>query len=90
MAILMVTYDLKAPGRDYAPVHNFLKQFTYCKGLESVWLLETQISTAQIRDSLRMLVDSNDKIFVAQLSGNWGAYNFGCGDWLNAPGRNWN
>jgi hypothetical protein len=89
MAILMVTYDLKQPGRDYSPVHRYLKQFTYCKDLESFWLLDTTRTTKEVRDSLQSLVDGNDKVFVARLYRDWGAYNFGCGSWLNEESRNW-
>jgi len=32
MAILLVTYDLKNPGRNYEPLHSLLKQYNYCKG----------------------------------------------------------
>lgn len=83
----MVTYDLKQPGRDYAPVHTYLKQFTHCKGLESVWLLDTTASPESIRIALRSVVDSNDKLFVVKITRDWASWNYGCGDWLNAPGR---
>lgn len=89
MAILLVTYDLKQPGRDYAPVHNFLKQFTNCKDLESVWLLDTQWTAAQVRDALNGLVDGNDKVFVAPIERTWASRNFTCGNWLNDGSRNW-
>ena len=85
----MVTYDLKQPGRDYAPVHRYLKQFTYCKDLESFWLIDTTLSPEQVRDALMTLVDSNDKVFVCRLQQQWNSYNFGCADWLNKPERTW-
>lgn len=90
MAILLVTYDLKAPGRNYEPVHTYLKQFTYCKGLESVWLLDTTMTAAQVRDALHTLIDSNDKVFVTPIGRSWASTNYGCGAWLNATERNWN
>lgn len=89
MAILLVTYDLKQPGRNYQPVYDYLKQFTYCKGMESLWLLDTTLATATIRDSLRIVTDTNDTIFVTQITKNWAAHNYICGDWLNKPERNW-
>jgi hypothetical protein len=52
MAVLLVTYDLRTPGKGYAPVHPYLKQFTNCKDLESVWLLDTNLTAAQVRDAL--------------------------------------
>lgn len=89
MAILLVTYDLKQPGRNYAPVHDYLKRYSYCKHLESVWLLDTSTSPEVIRDGLRALVDGNDKLFVVRLQRSWNSLNFGCADWLNDTARNW-
>lgn len=89
MAVVLVTYDLKAPGRNYQPVWDYLRTFTYCKDLESVWLLDTARSTASIRDELAKRVDPNDKVLVIRVQRDWAARQFGCGDWLNAPGRNW-
>ncbi|SEH12717.1 hypothetical protein SAMN05428974_0545 [Sphingopyxis sp. YR583] len=88
MAVLLVTYDLKAPGRDYAPVHDYLKKnFTWCKGLESVWLLDTTMSPGAVRDRLKELVDGNDKVFVVRITREWASLNFYCGDWLNKSER---
>lgn len=89
MAVYAVTYDLKKPGKDYAPVHEYLKKFTYCKDLESFWLLDSTLTAEQIRDGLKAVVDANDKVFVGRLSGSWGSLNFGCGNWLNDAGRRW-
>lgn len=84
MAILLVTYDLKQPGRDYGPVHAYLRQFTHCKGMESVWLLDTNMSTAAVRDGLRAHVDPNDIVFVVKITSDWGSWNYNCAAWLNA------
>ena len=89
MAIILVTYDLRKAGQNYQGVHDYLKKFTYCKGMESVWLLDTKLTPATIRDALRSLVDGNDTIFVVRLQREWGALNYGCAEWLNKPERNW-
>lgn len=89
MAIILVTYDLMAPGKDYKPVHEYLRKYTYCKGLESVWLLDTTNSTESIRDNLKKLVDNNDKVFVTQIARSWASLSYSCGAWLNEPGRSW-
>lgn len=89
MAVLLVTYDLKAPGRNYQPVWDYLKTFAYCKDLESVWLIDTTITTEAVRTALQSKVDANDKIFVARLQRDWASLHFGCGDWLNDTRRNW-
>lgn len=89
MAVLLVTYDLKQPGRDYTPVYDYLNRFTYCKGMESVWLLDTSTPCAEIRDDLQTVVDSNDIIFVVRLMRDWASFNYGCSSWLNDAARNW-
>jgi hypothetical protein len=89
MSIILVTYDLVSPGRNYQPVYDYLKKHTYCKGLESVWLLDTAKSTKTIRDEMTKLVDSKDKLFMVRLRQDWGSYNFGCADWLNQSERSW-
>ena len=89
MAVVLVTYDLKAPGRNYQPVHDYLKTFSYCKGLESVWLLDTELQTTAIRDALMAKVDTNDVIFVTPILRAWAAKGFGCAEWLNDPKRRW-
>lgn len=89
MTILLVTYDLKQPGRNYAPVHEYLKKFTYCKDLESVWLLDTTLTAAQVRDGLTPLIHETDKTLVVPVGRAWASYNFSCGAWLNDPVRRW-
>lgn len=89
MAILLVTYDLKAPGRNYQPLYDYFKQFNRCKDLESVWLIETTKNTETVRNELGALIDANDVTFVAKLGQDWAACNYQCGAWLNDPARKW-
>ncbi|WP_436357312.1 hypothetical protein [Brevundimonas sp. CEF1] len=87
MAVVLVTYDLRAPGRNYQPVYDYLKTFTYCKDMESVWLLDTSVATTVIRDALKAKIDGNDKVFVVKITRDWASKSFGCGDWLNHANR---
>lgn len=89
LAVLLVTYDLRKPGRNYQPVHDYLKTFTHCKGLESVYVLDTTTSTEAIRDHLRSITDANDRFFVVRLMRTWNSYNYDCAEWLNSSARNW-
>ena len=91
MTIYLVTYDLKQPGRNYAPVFEYLKRYTHCKGMESVWLLDTSPgSEVGIRDGMNALVDSNDKVFVTRLHDRtWASFNYACAEWLNDTKRSW-
>jgi hypothetical protein len=88
MSVYLVTYDLKAPGRNYQPVHDYLRSFPdWCKGLESVYLIDTPMTSVQIRDALLTKVDANDKFFVVRITADWGSLRYYCADWLNKPGR---
>jgi hypothetical protein len=89
MAILMVTYDLRAPGRDYDDLHDALAAYTHCKKLESFWLLDTTLTCAQVRDDLGQHIDKNDVLFVAELKKHWAALRYGCAEWLKSPARSW-
>lgn len=89
MSVLLVTYDLRAPGRNYQPVYDYLRRFTYCKDMESVWFLDTSVTTREIRDQLQTLVDGNDKIFVVRITSDWASLNVRCADWLNSSDRTW-
>ncbi|PTR15259.1 hypothetical protein C8R31_104288 [Nitrosospira sp. Nsp2] len=89
MSIYLVTYDLNAPGRNYDPVHVYLKRFTHCKKLESVWLIETGLPIEEIRDALRRLIDTNDVVLVVRLMKQGASVNYPCMTWLNEPSRSW-
>lgn len=89
MAIILVTYDLKKPGQNYSAVFEYLKRFTYCKHMESVWLLDTTVNTETIREGVRSMADSNDTVFVVRLQREWSSWNYVCAAWLNDPSRNW-
>jgi len=90
MAIMAINYDLKAPGRDYQPLYDAIKTYTWCHILESCWLVDTQKTAAEVRDHLKAKVDGNDEIFVARLQGNWAtSFSDQATDWLKSPSRNW-
>ncbi|WP_027466092.1 hypothetical protein [Curtobacterium sp. UNCCL17] len=69
MSSFLITYDLRAPGRDYDPVYAYLKGFgTRWRPLESVLVIATDEKTAAtIRNDLVKLVDSNDQVLVIQV-----------------------
>lgn len=87
MATVLVTYDLRAPGRDYKSVYEYLRGFTHCHGMESVWLLDTLREPTVIRDELVRLIDQNDRLFVVRITRTWASRHYPCGDWLNRPER---
>lgn len=68
----LVSYDLTNPGRDYDSVIAKIKSLgSYDHSLQSVWLLRSTKSAAEIRDAVRSAGDSNDKILVVELGEDW-------------------
>ena len=89
MAILLVSYELKKPGRDYQALFDYLEQFNRCHELQSGWLIEAYEAVTQVREDLRSLVDANDVILVNRLNQEWSSYNYPCAAWLNDVARVW-
>ena len=72
MAAYMVTYDLSEPGREYSRLHERIKAIsgTWASITESSWIVvSTAKSAAGIRDDLIQAIDSDDSLFVAELTG---------------------
>ena len=90
MAVLIINYDLKKPGRDYNPLYDAIKTYTWCHILDSCWLVDTAKTTAQVRDHLKTKVDTNDEIFVARLRQDWATtFSDKATEWLKSPNRTW-
>lgn len=66
----IITYDLCTPGRDYSDLYDYIKSFSaWAHITESVWFISSEKSCVDIRNDLNKLTDSNDRIFVAELTG---------------------
>lgn len=70
MSNFMITYDL-VDQRDYQSIYDAMAEQDAVRLLESVWLISTSSSSAEIRDWLKSLTDNDDKIAVIQISGGW-------------------
>ncbi len=69
MSVYLVSYDLRAPGKDYAPLHAHLKDYpAYAKPLESVWLINTTLSAEDLREAVRSRMDTNDRLLVLNIA----------------------
>ena len=53
MPAYIISYDLKAPDKDYDKVTEYLKSFgTWWHHLGSTWVVVTDLTAAQLRDGL--------------------------------------
>lgn len=80
-----VSYDLKAPGRDYSKLYEVLRGFdTCCHPLDSTWYIRTGYTALQVRDLLTAKMDDNDKVLVTKAStdGAWRGLADDVSNWL--------
>jgi len=92
--VYFVAYDLRKPDRNYDDLIKELKSFgTWWHQTGSVWIIVTSKTTVEVRDYLKQFLDSNDKLFVAQISKQWAATGFKTQEynWLKSiPDASWN
>ena len=66
----IVTYDLCKSGKNYDDLYNYLKSYSvWAHVTESTWFISTDKSCITIRDEINKIIDSDDRIFVAELTG---------------------
>lgn len=86
MGLLLVEYDLTKPSQDYTKLIEQLKSFgPWWHGLDSTWIVRTELTTVQLRDALKPYIDSSDRLLVLDVTGDAGAWsNFSkkTSDWL--------
>lgn len=91
MNIYIISYDLTNPGRDYEALSNAIKSYgNWWHQTGSTWVIASDTtSSSAIRDYLKQFTDSNDKLFVAKLSGEWAAFGFSREeyDWIKEKRR---
>ena len=84
--ILLVSYDLKVPGRDYAKLYETLKAAPgWWHYLESTWLLSTTDSVTTWTERIRAVMDENDIFIIVDITGrtNNGWLPKKAWDWIN-------
>jgi len=78
MNTYLVSYDLGLPEtyNDYKILIEYIKSYSrWAKPLQSVWFIKTDKTVAQVRDEIKALVDSNDKILVINVTQKgWGTF----------------
>ncbi|KOU17823.1 MULTISPECIES: hypothetical protein [Streptomyces] len=85
---LFIGYDLNRPGQDYANLIKEIKEVAngYWHHLDSTWLVRTEKTCTQVRDTLLPHMDHGDELLVMDVSGaNWAASGFSQSgnDWLH-------
>lgn len=66
-----INYDLKAPGRNYEPLYEAIKQSgPWCHYLESTWLVASVEDATQIWTRLAKQIDPNDLMLIIEVRNN--------------------
>lgn len=69
--VYLVSYDLRYPGQDYTALIREIKSLgSWAKPLESLWLVETSLTSSAVVDQLTAL-DLTDKVLVIHVSTPW-------------------
>lgn len=86
MSSFLISYDLCEPGQNYEKLIDAIKDYgTYAKINKSSWIVTSDISSIDIRNKLKSCLDSNDKLFVAKLTGQAAWTKCDCSDqWLKS------
>lgn len=85
MNSILITYDLRKPGRDYQKLYDAIRALgDSTHPLESVWIVKTNQSALDVVKHLRSYTDSNDALFAIKVSRNfgWVGLTQNSGDWL--------
>ncbi len=79
MNTILISYDLRAPGKDYSKLWEHLKSYpNWAKPLESFWLIKTDSTAEQVFGAAAKHVDGNDKIITIDVTGRSAV-------WINLP-----
>ena len=83
--LYLITYDLKNPGKNYNELYDGIKQLgrAWWHYMDSVWLIQTQLSVDDCNNNLRPFMDNNDYIFVVDIT------NQARQGWLPEKAWNW-
>lgn len=68
--LVLITYDLKQPDRNYEPLYEAIKQCgtMWWHYMESVWVIRTSLTPSECFDRLHTNIDSNDYLFVVDIT----------------------
>lgn len=65
-----ITYDLCKSGKNYSELYDYLRSYpVYAKLMESSWFISTDKSCTDIRNEINKIIDSDDRLFIAELTG---------------------
>ena len=85
MGTLLIGYDLDKPDQDYKELIEAIKGLgAWWHHLDSTWLVKSDLTAVEARDSLRKHIGASDELLVISVTGRQAAW-FG----FNETGSKW-
>lgn len=86
MRYWVISYDLRAPGRNYEAMYALLRSWRAVRALQSVWFIASANGAITIRDALKTKMDPNDGVLVIEVTqaADWASFRLlpGAREWL--------
>lgn len=84
MAVLLITYDLNKPGKDYNDLLKAIKEYAWARLSESCYSIRTDRSPQHVFDELRPFLDQNDNLYIVNLKRPYAGFGpKDVNDWLD-------
>jgi hypothetical protein len=64
MKTYIISYDLSNPGKNYEDLLKKIKSYSWARLGGSAYVVVSANTAVEIRDNLKTVLDSNDKLFV--------------------------
>lgn len=75
MKLYLISYDLNKPGKNYSELLEELRALGAKRILLSQWVLRSAHRVSDLRDDLKRLMDTNDRLLIVEISGGWASRN---------------
>ena len=67
--IILISYDLKVPGKKYDSLYEAIKKApSWWHYLDSTWLVRTNESVTTWNDRLTKILDENDRLLIVDVT----------------------
>lgn len=88
MSTILVGYDLNRPGQDYEELIDAIKaEGAWWHHLDSTWLVKTEKTVVQLRDTLSEHLDRSDELLIIDVTGDaraWAGFSESGSKWLES------
>ena len=83
--VYIVSYDLSIPGQRYEDISALIrKEGSWARLGGSAYLIESEKSAVELRDTFKVMLDKNDKLYVGKVTAPaaWTGMSEGVSEWI--------